>query len=289
MQRGRALFVLVSLMAMSAWAQPPPFSHLRPAVGEVVLGDGLAKLTVPADFGYLTPEEVETVPMERWARPPGTRMLGMVIPLSRDTTSPMKRGFTLEYLPDGHVDDQDAASLDPEVLLTRLRKHVQSESEEHIRMGRGAQALLGWASPPRYDASTRTVSWGLEVAHEGVKLTQVHYHGRLLGKDGVLVLLGDSSMLSMPQGEEELRAVLAAIHFLPGHRYEDFKPGTDRVARGGVGGLVAPKADGLKGLLESLKGGTRLLYVGLACVVFLVVALGRHFMRPGRDGRSAAP
>lgn len=298
MQRGRWWVAVLSLVAMSAWAQvpeqaedseaveeAPALPELHPRTGEVVLGNGMAKLVVPESFGYLSPEDAEKVLVEVWGNPPGSKTLGMLIPSDVSVDSPESWGVVIQYDDDGHVEDEDAAGIDYADLLEEMQDNTREENTARVKAGYEAVELVGWAATPRYDASTRKLYWARELGFGDSKEHTLNYSVRVLGKEGVLVLNAVSSMVALPQVEKDMQQVLGFTHFQPGNRYEDFDPSTGRVAAYGVAGLVAgkvaAKAGLFKGLLAVLVAGKKVIFAGLA---LLVVALGKLFKRGGNDG-----
>ncbi|GEN05446.1 Uncharacterized membrane-anchored protein [Myxococcus fulvus] len=298
MQCRRGLFAVVLLVGVSAWAQAPeqqevaeeaevvapamPELHLR--TGVVVLGNGLAKMNVPSNFGYLSPEDAEKVLVEVWGNPPGTKTLGMLVPSDVSVDAPEGWGVVIQYDDDGHVEDKDAASIDYAELLEEMQEGTREENKERTRAGFEAVDLVGWAATPHYDASTRKLYWAQELAFGGSKEHTLNYAVRVLGKEGVLVLNAVSSMVALHQVEKDMKQVLAFTEFQEGHRYEDFDPSTGRVAAYGVAGLVAgkvaAKAGLFKGLLAVLLAGKKVVIAG---VVMLFVALGKLFKRGGNS------
>ncbi|MFY1831642.1 DUF2167 domain-containing protein [Myxococcus fulvus] len=298
MQCRRGLFAVLLLVGVSAWAQAPepreaaeeaeveapalPELHLR--TGVVVLGNGLAKMNVPANFGYLSPEDAEKVLVEVWGNPPGTKTLGMLVPSDVSVDAPEGWGVVIQYDDDGHVEDKDAASIDYAELLEEMQEGTREENKERTRAGFEAVDLVGWAASPHYDASTRKLYWAQELSFGGSKEHTLNYAVRVLGKEGVLVLNAVSSMVALHQVEKDMKQVLAFTEFQEGNRYEDFDPSTGRVAAYGVAGLVAgkvaAKAGLFKGLLAVLLAGKKVVIAG---VVMLFVALGKLFKRGGNS------
>ncbi|MBZ4397778.1 DUF2167 domain-containing protein [Myxococcus sp. AS-1-15] len=298
MQCRRGLFAVVLLVGVSAWARAPEqqeaaeaaevaapaLPELHPRTGVVVLGNGLAKMNVPSNFGYLSPEDAEKVLVEVWGNPPGTKTLGMLVPSDVSVDAPEGWGVVIQYDDDGHVEDKDAASIDYAELLEEMQEGTREENKERTRAGFEAVDLVGWAATPHYDASTRKLYWAQELAFGGSKEHTLNYAVRVLGKEGVLVLNAVSSMVALPQVEKDMKQVLAFTEFQQGHRYEDFDPSTGRVAAYGVAGLVAgkvaAKAGLFKGLLAVLLAGKKVVIAG---VVMLFVALGKLFKRGGNS------
>jgi len=84
--------------------------------------------------------------------------------------------------------------------------------------------------------------------------------------------------------------VLEVAQFNEGHRYADFKPGSDHVAEYGIAALVAggiaAKAGLFKGLLALLIAGKKLLIVA---VLGIGVGLKRLFSRQKPEAAPSPP
>ncbi|WP_267968814.1 DUF2167 domain-containing protein [Myxococcus stipitatus] len=293
---------MLSVVAVSAWAQVPAAEP--PAQAEVVeeadeppfvvngrsgtveLGDGLARMEVPDNFLYLAPEEAARVLEEAWGNPPGAPTLGMLVPANVDVTAPEGWGVIINYADDGHVEDEDASSIDYADLLKEMQESTREESAERKQAGYGGIELVGWAATPHYDPGTRKLYWAKELGstEEGASEHSLNYNVRILGKEGVLVLNAVSDMSQLPHVEKDMQQVLGFTSFKPGHRYEDFDPSTGRVAAYGVAGLVAgkvaAKAGLFKGLLAALLAAKKLVIAGVAA---LFVGLSKLFKRRGNE------
>jgi uncharacterized membrane-anchored protein len=74
----------------------------------------------------------------------------------------------------------------------------------------------------------------------------------MLGRSGVLVLNAVAGMPQLPEVERATPTLLSMVEFQPGHRYEDFKQGTDKVATYGIAALVAGGIAAKVGLFKGL-------------------------------------
>ncbi len=52
--------------------------------GETVIGDGLAKITVPDQFRYLDARDTSVILSELWGNPKGVQTLGALVPAGFD-------------------------------------------------------------------------------------------------------------------------------------------------------------------------------------------------------------
>ena len=57
---------------------------------------------------------------------------------------------------------------------------------------------------------------------------------------------------SLPHIRKDIAPILAGVDFNPGQQYADYKPGVDRLAAYGVGGLIAGKVLAKAGLFAKI-------------------------------------
>jgi hypothetical protein len=93
-----ALFLLLPLLLLGLWSATNPVRaqedtnqtpaeivqlvrNLKYQQGELDLHGGLARLSVPAEFNYLGPDDAETVLVKWWGKPPSeTKPPGLLLP-----------------------------------------------------------------------------------------------------------------------------------------------------------------------------------------------------------------
>jgi uncharacterized membrane-anchored protein len=286
------LAVCLSLGVAGAQAQEISLSAALEASftyrqGDVVLGDGLATLHVPASFRYLGPEDSRRLLIEGWGNPPMDAPLGMILPTALSPLSEDGWGVVITYDEDGYVEDDEAETLNYSELLADMQEGTRAESEARAKDGYESIELVGWASPPRYDAATHKLYWAQELAFGGTPEHTLNYGIRVLGRRGVLVLNAVSAMSMLNAVQADMQSVMSFVDFSEGHRYADFVPGVDKVAVYGIGALVAGKLAAKVGLfkllLPALVAAKKLVIVG-------VVALAAFFRRLfGRKTPAEAP
>src|SRR4029078_9460158 len=110
-----------------------------------------------------------------------------------------------------------------------------------------------------------------------------NYNLRVLGRGGVLTLNAVSGISQLPQIEAATPKILEMVDFNEGHRYTDYKPGTDKLATYGLAALVAggiaAKTGLLKGLILALIAAKKLVVVA---VVGVFAFIGKLFGRKGK-------
>jgi len=259
---------------------------LNPQTGDIQLGDNLATLHVPEDFYFLDATDAETVLVELWGNPPGQDVLGMLFPAQFSPLNYEAWAVTVDYIDDGWVSDDDAASIDYDDLLRDMKSGTREANEEREAAGYGSIELLGWAEPPHYDAATRKLYWAKELRFDGADETTLNYEIRALGRRGILTMTFIAASDQLAEINASRESVLAMAEFNAGNRYTDFDPDIDTVAAYGLGALVAGKIAAKTGMLAAMffalkKFGVFLL-VGLA-------ALGRKLKSAFSTTQTLAP
>lgn len=224
---------------LTAWSQIDSSFHWQ--YGKIELGQGMASLEVPQGFKFLNAEESGYVLSDLWGNPPDESIVGM---LFREQDSPMLGNLyaiTLSFEEEGYVEDDDAQDLDYDELLEQLQEDTRLGNESRQELGYGTVELLGWATPPYYDAEAKKLHWAKVLHFQDEEEPTLNYNIRVLGRKGYMVLNAISSMSALDSVNADLAPILASVNFNEGHRYSDFDPEIDKVAAYGIGGLIAGK------------------------------------------------
>ncbi len=220
------------------WVKSLKFEH-----GEVPIGDGIAKVNVPATFKYLNPTDSSKY-LTMLGNPPSS-VLGILFPETSDLLSDNGWFVVLDYEKEGHVKDDDASKIDYSELLDTMKKESKEINIARKKEGYPAVNIMGWATSPRYDSSTHKLYWAKELAFEGEAAHTLNYNIRMLGREGVLVANAVGSMQDLSSIETATPEILSMVDFTNGNRYADYNAKTDHTAEYGIAGLIAGAA-GLK-------------------------------------------
>ncbi|SBS31666.1 hypothetical protein MSP8887_01567 [Marinomonas spartinae] len=250
--------------------------QLHPQSGDIILGNGVAELSLTDKFQYLSPKSTERLLVDGWGNPPGNKTLGMLIPANTNPLSNDGWGVVITYQKDGHVKDSDAKTIDYNELLQKMKKETQSESKERVKQGYGSMELVGWAQPPRYDQATHKFYWAEDLKTSDSREDSLNYNIRVLGREGVLVLNVVGGMSQLHDIEKETPALLAVTNFTKGNRYADFDSKTDHVAEYGLAALVAGGVAAKMGLFAKLLA---LLIAFKKVIIIGVAAFGGVIMK----------
>jgi len=231
--------------------------------GEIDLGKGMAKLTLPAAFRYLDPSAAQRVLEDVWGNPPSDPTWGMIFPADRGPFHEDSWAVVLRYEDEGHVDDGDASKIDYDDLMTEMRSGLGEENESRTKGGFATIDIVGWADRPHYDPAQHELFWAKELRFSDAPGNTLNYDVRLLGRKGVLSMNAVAGIEALPEVKAGMSALLGAVEFTDGNRYEQFDTGIDKLAAYGIGGLIAGKlalnAGLFKGLLALLIAGKKVV------------------------------
>lgn len=229
------------------------WKSLTPRTGQIDLPGGKATLEVPANLYYLDPQDAERVLVDAWGNPPGQAdgVLGMLFPADYTPLDDGAWGVTIEFIDEGYVDDEGAADLDYDDMLESMQADTEDANADRVQQGYEPVHLVGWATPPSYDADAHKLHWAKELQFGDDPNHTLNYNIRVLGREGTLLMNFIAGMNQLPDVEANRDAVLASASFTPGHRYADFRPDMDKVAAYGIGALIAGKVAAKTGLIAA--------------------------------------
>ncbi len=258
------------------WAQQI-WDSLDRKTGKVELPNGVATLTVPEDFYYLSPKDTETVLVTVWGNPPGQNKQGMLFPRDMTPFDDNAWGVTIDYEEDGYVKDDDADEINYDDLLAEMQDGVKEENKERAQMGYETVELVGWAAKPFYDKASHKLHWAKEIKFGTSEINTLNYNIRVLGRKGVLVLNFIAGIDQKDLISTQVDKVLAIAEFNSGYKYSEFNPDIDTVAAYGIGGLIAGKVLAKVGILATILLALKKFWILIA--VGVAALFGKFFKR----------
>lgn len=254
--------MLVQLMAQIQYMDSVE-SLLHYDSGTVVLGDGIATLTVPDGYKFLNPEQSIMVLNDIWGNLNSTSM-GMLFRSDEGPFSDSSYAINITFDEAGYVEDDDADDIDYEELLETMQEDTRAGSKYRQESGLGGVELIGWASQPYYDKSTNKLHWAKELAFEGQEDHTLNYNLMALGRKGYLEMNFIAEIFLLDEVKQDIPKIIPAVSFNEGHRYSDFDPDFDTVAAIGIGGLIAGKVLKSAGLFAVLGKFAKFILIGIA-------------------------
>lgn len=279
--------VLLSFIALSAWAADPPAlpdyktdpegfkkvvtENLKGVSGHIVIANGQSALDLDEGFSYLEGMKGRFLLERLWGNPADDTILGVIVPKN---FNPFGEGTswaaTVSYNGDGHVDDKDARDMNFDDLLQQMKDGIADSNKDRTKNGYKTVELVGWATKPHYDSNTKKLYWAKDLIFQGEKEHTLNSMIRILGREGTMDIDIVSGLGDLPAIEAATPQLLQKVNFLPGKRYDDYVVGTDHLAEIGVAGLilggVAVKAGLLKVILAALAASWKFILIGFGVV-----------------------
>jgi uncharacterized membrane-anchored protein len=228
---------------------------------------GVAKIAIPKGYRFTHGSGASRV-LELFGNLPQPSASGLL------TTEGFGPWIIFGYDDSGHVKDDEKNDIDADKLLA-LRREGLAESNE-VRKERGIHelAILGWAMPPRFNDTTKTLEWAVRIQSlDGTGGESVNYETRLLGRTGSMKVQLVCEPAEFQPLLTEFQKVMGGFSYVEGQRYAEFREG-DKVAKYGLTALVAGTgafAAAKMGLFGKL--GLLFAKLGKASILLVVGAL----------------
>ncbi len=212
---------------------------------------------------------------------PSDNLVGMVV-TPRDEDQWM---VVIRHTDEGHVRDDDQASLNADDVLASLREGTAEANTDRVTRGFPTLELLGWTQPPTYDAKAHRLSWAIRVkaSDEDADDAGVNFNTRALGREGYFSLNLVTAQDRIDTGRPVAAQLLSNLNYNDGKRYADYNASTDHLAEYGLAGLigvVAAKKLGLLALLAVFLA--KFAKVGILAVLGLGAVFAKLFRRTPR-------
>lgn len=248
-----------------------------PTLGEL---GGIAQIRVPSGYRFAGKDGSKRF-LELTQNPPSGRELGVIMPAAGPGE---EMWFVIfEFNPIGYVKDDERDALDGKAILESIKRGTARGNEERQKRGWSTMEIIGWQTPPRYDAITNNLTWAVRGSTGGDEV--INHSVRLLGRKGVmdvdLVLSTNQVSSIVPKFDK----MLSGFTFVPGNRYAEFRQG-DRIAEYGLTALVAGGAGAVlmkTGLLGKLWKLIVAAVVGLGALVGRVITALRRKQEPAES------
>jgi uncharacterized membrane-anchored protein len=284
-----AVLAALSCFSGAAFAQDSDravrqaLDSLHYQTGDIALSDAGATLHVQPGFKYLAHDDARKVLEDVWGNPPDDDIVGMLVPDNAALGTEHSWAVVVTFADDGYVSDEDASKVDYSQVLKDMQAATGDENAERKKAGYPEYSIVGWAQPPRYEASTKRIYWAKQLQVQGADDNTLNYDIRVLGREGYLSMNAVASMADMNLVQSGMQQVLPMAEFNAGHRYADYKPGTDKLAAYGlaalVGGGIAAKAGLFAKLGVILLAAKKLVIAGVVAVGAAV----KKFFGGGKD------
>ena len=118
---------------------------LKYQTGDIVIGDNLAKLKVPAGFRFLDAPQAKYIIYDVWGNPKNEseNLYGLIVPEKIGVTEAGSWAFVIEYDDMGFVKDDDADKINYDDLMKEMNEGEAEANAERAKMGFSAVHISG--------------------------------------------------------------------------------------------------------------------------------------------------
>lgn len=250
------------------------------------LPGGKARIVIAEGFAFLNAADTRKLLTEVWGNPPdvGASALGAIVPKGVSPFADESWAAIITYEDEGHVADDDAASINYTDLMQEMKDGTAEENKEREKAGYGTVTLVGWAQEPKYDKAEHKLYWAKHLKFSGEEADTLNYSIRALGREGVLQVNVIGGMNQLKDINAKVPGMLSMVSFTEGNRYADYKEG-DKLAAYGIAGLIAGGVAAKAGLFKLLLGAWKLIAIGVVALGgILWRVFGSMFARKTDDG-----
>jgi uncharacterized membrane-anchored protein len=212
------------------------FGALEIHRGPQVMAGGKYTLAIGDGYYVLAGDDARWVLGDLWQNLPDPDLQALIF---QSGTSPLDSAWasTVYYYEDGHISDEEADKMDYQAIV-QARKDAEPELNRQRReAGLPELTTIGLTGTPGYDRATRSLTFSvlLESAVGGQTLNA---NAWVLSRHGYVNL----NVLGAPEQAADVNAkmpeLIGMVSLAEGNRYQDYLPGVDAVAEGGLSSLL---------------------------------------------------
>lgn len=193
---------------------------------------GVAKIAIPKGYRFTHGSGASRV-MELLGNLPMPSASGML------ATEGLGSWIIFSYDSSGYVKDDEKNDINADELLETRRKGLAESNKVRKERGIDELAILGWAMPPRFNDSTKTLEWAVRIQNlDGTGGESINYETRLLGRSGSMKVQLVCSPEEFLPLLTEFQQIMGGFSYVEGQRYAEFREG-DKVAKYGLTALIA--------------------------------------------------
>jgi uncharacterized membrane-anchored protein len=204
--------------------------------------------------GYLWVPEAEAAKLlQAMGNRTDARLLGIVLPQDERQNWMV----VAKHEDAGYIKDDDAKNWDVDALFKSLKEGTEATNENRKAQGFAELEIVGWVEKPQYEAGTHRLVWSMSAKDKGAPTnegTGINYNTYALGRDGYITLNLLTNPREVEHDKPHARALLSALSYKEGKRYEDYNASTDKTAEYGLAALVGGVAAKKLGLFALAAG-----------------------------------
>lgn len=234
-----------------------PFGKLEVQYGKVDVAGGVYDLNLGEDYYALTGPDAVWVFETLWQNLPDPSIGALVF---KRGTTPIDDSWAVAvgYYPEGHISDEEADRMDYGAIIQARKDSDAENNRERLAAGLPELTTIGLAGTPGYEKAMRALHFSVLLNYPADGTQVLNANIWVLARHGFVMMNVLGTPSHAPEVDAAMPELIGLVSLREGNRYEDFIPGVDTVAAGGLSGLLgggAAQAGLLVLILAFLKKG----------------------------------
>ena len=230
-----------------------------PKEGQLKLAHGI-QIDLPEGYVFYDAASANKI-LTGWGNPPSQLsgeepLLGLIFSEKNGLISETALTITVEANLQGYISDDSAEDYDYDEILEAMQDGIKESNPSRIEQGYGSLELIGWATPPNYDAATKKLYFAKELKFNNSEINTLNYDIHVLGRRGYIKLTFLSEIGALAKVEQSRKTILDAVNYSDEFTYGKFTSG-DKEAEGDLQSLITGSnvviAGGILALLVKFK------------------------------------
>ncbi len=213
------------------------FGALEIHHGTQAMANGEYELRLGDGYYALTGDDARWVMETLWQNLPQPELQGLIF---QTGTSPIDDSWasTVYYFENGHISDEEAATMDYEAIVQVMKDGDAEENRQRREAGLPEISTVGLAGTPGYDRGQRALKFSIILKYPAENQDILNANAWILSRHGFVNLNVLGSAGQAAEVDAKMPELIGLVTMGTGNRYEDFVPGVDTVAEGGLSGLL---------------------------------------------------
>jgi len=222
------------------WLDPSlhdAYGKLEIRRGTVEVPGGVYDLNLGDKYYAVTGPDAAWVLGTLWQNLPDPAIGAIVF---QNGTSPIDESWALAvaYYADGHISDQEADEMDYDAIIQYRKDGDAAANQERLAAGLPEMETIGLTGTPGYDKASRTLHFSVLLRFMADGSEVLNANTWVLSRHGFVLMNVLGSADQAAEVDAAMPDLIRLVTLREGHRYEDFVPGIDTVADGGLSALL---------------------------------------------------
>lgn len=240
--------------------------------GNVTILPGVARLKLPNNFRFLDAAQTQKMLKDYWGESNPENHIGIIANKGVSVFAPEAIVFTIDYIPAGHIEENNFELLTHDEFLQHMQHSVDSSNKLRKEAGLESITLHDWALAPVFNEERHHLYWIEDIRIGEEKEERLSANMCLLGRSGYLRLSAITLKTVMPELKKGLDELAASIEFEKEHHYASFLPSHEKTSGIALDALILGHNFPQKGFMHMLSKYWKVAF--FLVIVFGLVILG---------------